>query len=77
MGRPKKPKKRSKTICIRVSEEEKDILEMISDYAGLTVSDLLRSLALSLILRFKLGLPITMVNPDVLETNYLPLSRKA
>lgn len=67
MGRPKKSKSKSCIITFRVTKEQKEILEMIAEYGGLSLSDLLRLLCLNLIYRFKMGLPIvfhTMVVKD-------------
>jgi len=63
MGRRRLDKPKTELLCIRVTKEQKEILSMIADYAGLEVSDLVRALINQLILKFKLGLPITL--PEV------------
>ena len=75
MGRSKKEKALSEELCIRLTKEQKDVLQLIADYAGLEVSDLVRSLITQLILKFKLGLPIML--PEVgLDEGNLPLPDK-
>jgi len=58
MGRPKKDKSKSCIITFRVTKEQKEILEMIAEYGGMDLSDLMRLLCSTLIYRFKMGLPI-------------------
>ena len=73
MGRRPKAKKRSQHIGFRVTPEEKEILKMIADYAGMDLSDLIRAWVLVLVLRFKAGLPITMPNPGGSDEGDVPL----
>jgi len=68
MGRRRLDKPKTELLCIRVTKEQKEILSMIADYAGLEVSDLVRALINHLILKFKLGLPITL--PEVIGDDH-------
>jgi len=56
----RKIKNRSKTarITFRLPKEQKEMLEMIAEYGGMDLSDLMRLLCQTLIYRFKMGLPI-------------------
>jgi len=65
MGRKKLDKPKTVQICVRVTKEQKEIIEMIADYAGVEVSDLVRALLNQLILKFKLGLPIMLPQIEV------------
>lgn len=65
MGRRKKGRALDEKVCIRLTKEQKEILEVIADYSGLEVTDLVRSLVVNLILKFKLGIPIAL--PEVGE----------
>ncbi len=77
MARPKKSKPRSKRISFRLTEEEYEILNIIADYAGLSLSDLIRSWLLLLILRFKMGLPLTLPEVNLYVENNLSLPYSA
>jgi len=68
MGRPKKSKPKTCIITFRVTKEQKEILEMIAEYGGMDLSDLLRLLCQSLIYRFKMGLPIVFYEAVEHET---------
>jgi len=74
MGRPAKKRKKSKRISFRVSQEAYEILRIIADYAGMNLSDLIRSYLLTLVLQFKTGTPIRLVEVDLNEYNNLSLS---
>jgi len=74
--RQKKSRKKEARICFRVSKEHKEILQMIAEYGGMDLSELFRSLALSLILRFKSGLPIVLPEVQV-DENSLHISKEA
>ena len=76
MGRRKKTKKRSQHIGFRVTPEEKDILRIIADHAGMDLSDLLRAWVLLLVLRFKMGLPITLPDFGGLNESDVSLSEE-
>lgn len=65
MGRKKKSRALDEKVCVRLTKEQKEILEVIADYSGLEVTDLVRSLVVNLILKFKLGIPIML--PEVRE----------
>jgi len=69
LGRSKKEKSLSEELCIRLTKEQKDVLQLIADYAGLEVSELVRSLIVQLILKFKLGIPITLPEVGLDEGN--------
>jgi len=74
--RPRKNRKKEAVICFRVSKEHKEILQLIADYSGMELSELFRSLALSLVLRFKSGLPIVLPEVEVNEDS-LHISEEA
>jgi len=65
LGRKKKSRALDEKVCIRLTKEQKEILGVIADYSGLEVTDLVRSLVVNLILKFKLGIPIML--PEVGE----------
>jgi len=65
LGRKKKSRALDEKVCVRLTKEQKEILEVIADYSGLEVTDLVRSLVVNLILKFKLGIPIML--PEVRE----------
>ena len=69
MGRSKKEKALSEELCIRLTKEQKEVLQLIADYAGLEVSELIRSLIVQLILKFKLGIPIMLPEVGMDEGN--------
>jgi len=71
MGRTKKSKALTRKITVRLSEEQYNILSIMSDYAGMSVSDLVRALIINLILKFKMGYPITLVVEEVEENEDL------
>ena len=58
MGRKQKKHSKTAKISFRISQEQKEILEMIAEYGGMDLSDLMRLLCQSLIYKFKMGLPI-------------------
>lgn len=60
-------------ISVRVTKEQKEILEMIAEYGGLDLSDLIRSLITILIYNFKMGRPIALIEGLEREDNvYVP-----
>ena len=61
MVKVKKSKPYTETVCVRLTREQKEILDMIAEYGGTTTSDLVRSLILELIYKFKMGIPIKIV----------------
>ena len=61
MVKAKKAKAYTETVCVRLTREQKEILDMIAEYGGTTTSDLVRSLILELIYKFKMGIPIKIV----------------
>ena len=67
MGRKRKEKTKLVQISFRVTKEQKEILEMIADYSGMTLSDLMRALALDLILKFKFNIPIQLPQVDIYD----------
>ena len=78
MPRRLKGKKKSTKICFRLTSEQKEILELIAEYAGLSLSDLMRHLCFHLIYKFKFGLPLTL--PEVVvydETANVHLPEKS
>jgi len=74
MPRPKKERSKSVIICFRVNKKQKEILEMIADYGGVELSELLRMLVQSLIYRFKTGLPIVFYEVDEYDKEKAKLS---
>jgi len=77
MGRKRKERKRSQHIGFRVTPEEKEILKIIADHAGLDLSDLLRTWVLVLVLRFKAGLPITLPSFGDVDEGDVSLSEES
>jgi len=61
MVKAKKAKAYTEMVCTRLTKEQKEILDMIAEYGGTTTSDLIRSLILELIYKFKMGIPIKIV----------------
>jgi len=61
MVKAKKAKAYTETVCVRLTREQKEILDMIAEYGGTTTSDLVRSLILELIYKFKMGVPIRLI----------------
>jgi len=52
-------------ITFRIPKRQKEILEIIADYGGLSLSDLMRLLCQSLIYKFKTGQPIVFFEVNI------------
>lgn len=54
-------------ICIRLNKRQREILELIAEYHGLSVSDVIRYLINDLIISFHLGIPKRLLSDRDVE----------
>lgn len=54
-------------ICIRLNKKQLDVLRIIAEYHGLTVSEVIRYLINDLLISFYLGIPKRLLSDEDVE----------
>ena len=64
----KRKRARTKTVCVRLHEDDYDFLKMIADLNGTTVSEVLRDTVRIMKMNFALNRMLSMMFPPIFQS---------